>query len=631
MERHLTLDTNNTELIMSDLKKLPLTSMDILEEQQRKLKELFPEVFTEGNKIDWNKLKLTLGEQVDVGKERYGMNWPGKSDCFKSIQKPSTGTLVPCPEESVDFDSTENLFIEGDNLEVLKLLQKSYLGKVKMIYIDPPYNTGHDFIYPDDFSESLDTYLSYTGQLDENGRKFSTNTDTDGRFHSNWMSMMYPRLFLAKNLLREDGVIFISINDNEAHNLRKICDEIFGEENFVTQLVWEKKKKGTFLSNTITSVKEYIFVYAKYKCEFNGLIGEINSSQETYPCVNASNKKDLRRIPSGIISKYREKNHFLPKGSTISATTMSLTLHSDLVIKEGVLAEELIIEGNWRYRQDLMVKYAENGELYITQDLYLRRIVNEPRKKTLKDLLPRVGGDEDSSHKSLDINDLFSDGWGSNEDGEEELRQLLEGKNLMDFPKPRKLIEKLCVSIRDNDAVIVDFFAGSATTAHAVMHLNSLDNGNRKFIMVQLPELCDKKSEAYKAGYKTIADIGKERIRRVSGKIKKGQNTAQGDLLEQEKPPLDLGFKVFKLSKSNFNTWNSEVEKTPEAIQEQLELHVDHIDPASSQESILYEILLKSGFGLTTSIEKIALAGKTVFSIEDGALLICLSISYWDF
>jgi adenine-specific DNA-methyltransferase len=227
-----------------DIEKLDPSSMNICEEQKAKLKELFPEVFTEGGKIDFERLKLTLGEDVDTGKERYGMNWPGKSECFKTIQQPSIATLVPCPEESVDFDTTENLFIEGDNLEVLKLLQKSYLGKIKMIYIDPPYNTGNEFIYPDNYTESLDTYLSYTGQIDNEGRKFSTNTETEGRFHSKWINMMYPRLFLARNLLRDDGVIFISINDNEVSNLRKICDEIFGEENFLGHLVWQSKKGG---------------------------------------------------------------------------------------------------------------------------------------------------------------------------------------------------------------------------------------------------------------------------------------------------------------------------------------------------------------------------------------------------
>ena len=592
------------------MEKMDGKTMDIVAENVGKLKELFPEAFTEG-KVDFEALKEVLGTFVDDRDERYSFTWNGKSKARMIAQTPSTGTLRPCKEESVDWDSTQNIFIEGDNLEVLKLLQKSYHKKVKMIYIDPPYNTGKDFVYRDNFKDNIKNYKEITGQVDGEGRNLSNNPETSGRYHTDWLNMMYPRLKLARNLLKDDGVIFISIDDNEASNIRKLCDEIFGEENFVTQLVWEKKKKGTFLSNTITSVKEYVFVYAKYKYQFSGLIGEINSNQETYPCVNASNKREIRRIPPGIASKYREKNHFLPKGSTISVTTMDLVLHSDLVIKDGVLAEELVIEGNWRYRQDLMEEYALNQELYITQDLYLRRIVNEPREKTLKDLLPRVGENEESTHKSLDINNLFADGWGSNEDGEEELRQLLEAKGLMDFPKPRKLIEKLCVSIRDADAIVLDFFAGSGTTAHAVMHLNSLDNGNRKFVLVQLPEFCDDKTEAFKSGYKTIAEISKERIRRSAAKIKEENSEYDGD----------LGFKVFKLDSTNIKPWEVDFDMTERTLED----FISNIKTDRREEDVLYEILLKYGLDLTLPITEHAIAGQKVFDIGMGALIICLS------
>jgi adenine-specific DNA-methyltransferase len=592
------------------MEKMDGKTMDIVAENVGKLKELFPEAFTEG-KVDFEALKEVLGTFVDDRDERYSFTWNGKSKARMIAQTPSTGTLRPCKEESVDWDSTQNIFIEGDNLEVLKLLQKSYHKKVKMIYIDPPYNTGKDFVYKDNFKDNIKNYKEITGQVDGEGRNLSNNPETSGRYHTDWLNMMYPRLKLARNLLKDDGVIFISIDDNEASNIRKLCDEIFGEENFVTQLVWEKKKKGTFLSNTITSVKEYVFVYAKYKYQFSGLIGEINSNQETYPCVNASNKREIRRIPPGIASKYREKNHFLPKGSTISVTTMDLVLHSDLVIKDGVLAEELVIEGNWRYRQDLMEEFALNQELYITQDLYLRRIVNEPREKTLKDLLPRVGENEESTHKSIDINNLFADGWGSNEDGEEELRQLLEAKGLMDFPKPRKLIEKLCVSIRDADAIVLDFFAGSGTTAHALMHLNSLDSGNRKFVLVQLPEFCDDKTEAFKAGYKTIAEISKERIRRSAAKIKEENPDYDGD----------LGFKVFKLDSTNIKPWEVDFDLTERTLED----FISNIKTDRREEDVLYEILLKYGLDLTLPITEHAIAGQKVFDIGMGALIICLS------
>ena len=497
-------------------------------------------------------LKQMLSPDVVDGDECYEFTWVGKKASIVEANKPIRKTLRPCPEESKNWDTTENLYIEGDNLEVLKLLQEAYLGKVKMIYIDPPYNTGNDFIYADDFMRSQEEENEQMGMYDENENRLFKNTDTNGRFHSDWCSMMYSRLMLARNLLTDDGVIFISIDDNEVATMKYLCDDILGASNFVAQLVWEKKKKGSFLSNSITNVKEYIFVYCKQVSSFNGLIGEINSDTETYPCVNASNKRELRVIPSGIESKYKEKNFFMPKGSEISDTTMSIILHSDLVIEEGVLAQELILEGNWRYSQEAMSQYAERKELYITRDLYLRRIVKDTRYKTLKDLLPRTGDDLNVGHKdSIDLTNLNSSGWGSNEDADEELRLLLGVQKLLDYPKPVRLIEKLFASYRNTDECIcMDFFSGSATTAHAVMQLNaeerqslerSIENldksdpdyhskfqalssqlsqtGKRKFIMVQLPEPCDEQSEAYKAGYKNICEIGKERIRRAGAQI----------------------------------------------------------------------------------------------------------------
>lgn len=627
---------------MTTPEKMDLTSMNIAESNKAKLKELFPSVFTEivdedgtvKESVDFEKLKAELGTFTDLfenRKEHYGMEWPGKKDVMKLIQQPSMATLKPDRNESIDFDNTENLFIEGDNLEVLKLLQKSYFGKVKMIYIDPPYNTGKEFIYPDKYQENLETYLEYAGLIDGEGRKFATNTSNEGRFHTKWLNMMYPRLYLARNLLTDDGVIFISIDDNEQENVRRLCDEIYGEENFISQLVWEKKKKGTFLSNSITSVKEYVLVYSKNRISFKGLIGEINSSQETYPCVNASNKREIRTIPAGIISKYKSKDYTLEKGSKISVSTMDLVLHSDLIIKDGILAADLIIEGNWRYKQELMAQYAQEGNLYITQDLYLRRIVNEPREKTLKDLLPRVGEDENSSHKTINTENLFADGWGSNEDGEEELRQLLGHKGIMDFPKPRKLIEKLCASVRDDELIVLDFFAGSSTTGHAIIDLNKEDYGRRRFILVQLPEPCGENSEALKAGFNTIADIGKDRIKKAMLRIKEEQSAEAeanaGDLLksQEEQPELDLGFKVFKLDKSNFKEWQKLDKDAPEEeVLEAIQEHIFNIDESASQEDILYEILLKAGFMPTEKVEKLSLAEKDVFSIAEGALLICL-------
>ncbi|MBF0351704.1 MAG: site-specific DNA-methyltransferase [SAR324 cluster bacterium] len=601
--------------------KLPLTSMNIPEEQQNKLKELFPEVFTEGNKIDWNKLRLTLGEQIDVGKERYGMNWPGKADCFKTIQQPSIGTLVPCPEESVDFDTTQNLFIEGDNLEVLKLLQKSYLGKVKMIYIDPPYNTGNDFIYPDNYSESLETYLSYTGQVDEAGRKFSTNTDTDGRFHSKWMNMMYPRLFLAKNLLREDGVIFVSIDENEAKNLRAVMDEIFGEENFSGEIVWKNSSKND--QAYISIQHEYILCYVRNKSENNGEWSEKKEGlNEIYKAFDGFRKKHGNKwdkIHEEAVAWYKQ----FPESNPIFSSK-----HYSWMDENGVYFPDNISGPNFgQYRYDVIHPVA--GKV-CKEPSSGWRFPEETMKQRIADNLVHFGKDESTIPnnktylKNTESQSLSSIKYKDGRVASKLLIKLLGG-NYFTNPKDANLLGLIIKAVlKDNCGIILDFFSGSCTTAHAVLDLNKSDGGNRKFIMVQLPELCDENSEAYKAGYKTIADIGKERIRRVIKKIKEEQNSPQGDLLEQDQPFQDLGFKVFKLSKSNFNIWNANVEKAPESIQQQLELHIDHIDQKSSQEAILYEILLKSGFELTTAIEKLNIESKTVFSIAEGELLICL-------
>ena len=595
------------------MKNLTGESMNITEENLKAMQQLFPEAFEEG-KIDFDVLRQLLGDFVDDEQERYSFKWNGKGKALRLSQTPSMGTLRPCKEESKDWDNTENLYIEGDNLEVLKLLQKSYYGKVKMIYIDPPYNTGGDFVYKDNFHDNIQNYKEITGQVDGEGNKIDTNTESNGRFHTDWLNMMYPRLRLARNLLTDDGVIFISIDDNEQENLKRLCDEIFGADNFIAQLVWEKKKKGSFLSNDITNVKEYVLVYVKNKTSFSGLIGEITSAVETYPCINAVNKRELRKIPAGISSKYKEKDFFMAKGTEISDTTMSIVLHSDLVIKDGVLDKELILEGNWRYSQNAMEEYAEENKLYITRDLYLRRIVDEVRNKTLKDLLPRVGSDNDVSYKDdINIMNLNTSGWGSNEDADEELRLLFGVQKLLEYPKPSRLIAKLLVSYRNtSDDIFLDFFSGSATTAHAVMNLNAEDGGHRKFIMVQLPEPTDEKSEAYKAGYKNICEIGKERIRRAGDKIKAEAGDKAAD--------LDIGFKVFKLDSSNLQKWNPQ----PDDLVMTLQQATDNFLPDRTEQDVLYEIMLKMGLELTCQIEEEQAAGETVYIIGGGALMICL-------
>ena len=608
--------------------KLRMESPDMTAQNIDRIAALFPNCITEmldeehstpekkvyKRAVNFEMLKQMLSPDVVDGDEAYEFTWVGKKAAIVEANKPIRKTLRPCVAESKDWDTTENLYIEGDNLEVLKLLQESYLGKVKMIYIDPPYNTGNDFIYADDFMRSQEEENEKMGMYDEDENRLFKNTDTNGRFHSDWCSMIYSRLMLARNLLTDDGVIFISIDDNEQENLKKICDEVFGGQNFVAQLVWEKKKKGSFLSNSITNVKEYILIYCKNILTFDGLIGEINSNTETYPCINAVNKRELRTIPAGIESKYKEQDFFMPKGSEISDTTMSIVLHTDLVIKAGRLAQELVLEGNWRYSQEAMRQYAEKGELYITRDLYLRRIVNDTRYKTLKDLLPRVGEKSDLSHKaSIELDNLNSSGWGSNEDADEELRLIFGVQKLLDYPKPVRLIEKVLASYRKTtEDIILDFFSGSATTAHAVMQLNAEDGGHRKFIMVQLPEKCDEASEAYKAGYKNICEIGKERIRRAGEKIK-----SESPMTTQD---LDVGFRVLKLDDTNMK----DVYYAPDDYDQGMLAGLEsNIKDDRTDLDLMFGCLIDWGLPLSLPYSSEQIDGCTVHTYNDGDLIAC--------
>lgn len=578
---------------MAGIKKLDLKSKNITEEQKAKLKELFPQVFTE-DRIDFDNLRLTLGSEVDDGEERFGMTWPGKRDCFKVIQERSIGTLKPCRDESVNWDKTKNLFIEGDNLEVLKLLQKSYYGKIKMIYIDPPYNTGSEFIYPDKYSESLETYFAYTGQVDAEGRKFSTNTEADGRFHSKWLNMMYPRLFLARNLLRDDGVIFISIDDNEVKNLRALCDEVFGEENFRNSILIKRGAK---------SVQAQFDTWDKLGSGYETVLFYTKNSNYRFPKM----KRLLEEAKEGGWN-----NHW--RGT--DRPTMRYELFG-ITPKSGQWrwSKERSYKAIEDYKQMLseLVKTADDIKQTDIDEWYMRKIATG---ESDIDLLRLSKNGKPEHYIAPSDSKLLNDVWFDFSPHSSSILKKLFGEKLFDNPKPLVLVQRI-LSFGKND-IILDFFAGSCTTAHAVLDLNKQDNGNRKFIMVQLPEPCEEKSEAYKSGYKTIADIGKERIRRVIKKIEKEQD-GQIDFGE---PKQDLGFKVFKLDKSNFKIWDGDVAKKP--IQEQLKFAIDHIDPNSKKEDILYEILLKSGFELTTPVEKLTIEGKKVYSVAEGALLICL-------
>jgi adenine-specific DNA-methyltransferase len=579
---------------METIKKLDLNSFNISEDKKSKLKEVFPEVFIE-DKIDFEKLKLTLGEEIADSEERFGLQWAGKKDCFKVIQEPSVGTLKPCKEESVNWDTTENLFIEGDNLEVLKQLQKAYYGKVKMIYIDPPYNTGGEFIYPDRFQENLDTYLAYTEQVNDEGKKFSTNTETSGRFHSNWLNMIYSRLFLARNLLQNEGAIYISIDDNEIDNLKKVCNEIYGEENFISTFIWQKnfapKNDNKYISNST----EYVLCYAKNK---NLFVRNLLKRSEKHNAGYSNPDNDNRGLwtsGSMLATSFAQSGVF-------SIKSLNGKIHNPPAGR------------CWRYSLNKVEELLNDGRVWFGMDGN-----GVPRIKRFLTEMP----DGIVPQNLLKYEDV-----GSGQDATKTLNNIF-GRQLFDFPKPTKLIQRFIeITTKDND-IILDFFAGSGTTAHSVMLSNIENNTNKKFIVVQLPEPCDEKSEAFKAGYKTIANISQERIRRVIDKIetevKAEELKNQGKLNLEEgktKNKLDLGFKVFKLDRSNFKTWDGDIKNNE--IQNQLEKALFHIDTNSSEEDILTEILLKSGFQLTVEIDEIIIATKKVYSIAEGSLIVCL-------
>jgi adenine-specific DNA-methyltransferase len=578
-------------------KKLDLKSFDITEDKREMLLSLFPEIRTEGGKVDFERLRLALGETVDTGRERYGMVWPGKADCFKTIQSPSMGTLRPAPEESVNFDTTENLIIEGDNLEVLKLLQKSYMGKVKMIYIDPPYNTGNDFIYPDNYTESLQTYLQYTGQVDAQGRKFGTNTDTDGRFHSKWLNMMYPRLYLARNLLRDDGVIFISIDDGEVSNTRKLCDEVFGEENFLANIVWQKKYAVSNDDPGIAPMHDHIIVFQKSDIFQRRLLPRTEKQLTRYG--------NLDNDPRGLWSS----DNYVSNKSRKERPTLWYPIRHPKT-GEDVWPDESAV---WRYSKEKHEQVVQENRLYWGPDFSYQK----PRlKRFLSEIQDGVVPSTWWAFQDV----------GHNDEGQKETAELI-GKKIFSTPKPVRLLKRMLEISTDSNSVILDFFAGSGTLAHAVLDINNSDSGARKFILVQLPELCSKDGETENEGYKTIADITKERVRRVIKKLNEEDAQKQPDLFSKETVPQDRGFKVFKLDESNFRTWDASKPKDAESLVEQLDLHIDHVRQNRKDEDILFEILLKSGFPLTTSIEKITLEGKTVHSIAGGGLLICLDKS----
>jgi len=612
------------------MEKLDGKSKDIVKDNINKLKQLFPDVFTE-NGVDFDALKDTLGEYVDDKEERYQFTWHGKTKARRLAQTPSTGTLRPCKEESMNWDSTENLFIEGDNLEVLKLLQKSYHKKVKMIYIDPPYNTGNDFVYKDDFRDNIKNYLELTGQTDEEGKKLSANSETSGRYHTDWLNMMYPRLKLARNLLRDDGVIFISIDDNEISNLRKACDEIFGEENFMANFLWKKRTGSNDAQNNVTIDHDYVVVYSKSE------LIRLNGEKKDF-----ENYKNIDDDPRGPWAR----------DNLTCNKTASERPNLFYSITDPITGIEYRCNPNrvWAYEKKRMDIVISDGKVLFPKDgkgtpMYKRHL-SEVRSDTkpFSSLIDTV------------INAVAT----------KETRETLGGQ-YFDYPKSVNLLKQLVGQGAIPNDIILDFFSGSCTTANAVLELNKKDKGNRKFIMVQLPEPCDEKSEAFKAGYKTIADIGKERIRRVINKIETEQEEKnkkdEGDLfghsgqseeayLDPSATPqddkgdggngkvdgrngkLDLGFKVFKLDSSNIKTWDVDFDMD----KDDLLSAVDNVKTDRAEEDVLYEILLKYGLDLTLPIEELvfgrdssatpqndSVSGKKVFVVGLGALIVCLA------
>ena len=575
--------------------KLPLTSRDILADKLAILREAFPEVFTE-EQIDFAKLRQSLGDFVETDSEHYSLNWAGKSEAIMNLQTPSVGTLLPVPEESVNWDTTKNLIIEGDNLEVLKLLQDSYHGKVKMIYIDPPYNTGNEFIYPDNFREGLEDYLRYSGQVDGDGIKLSTNTETSGRFHSKWLNMMYPRLFLAKNLLRDDGVIFVSIDDHEVHNLRMMLNEIFGEENFIATIIWQKSYAPRNNAPMFSDSHEYILCYVRD--QLKTVINRLPATDEQLARYSNRDKDPRGDWKPGDLTVSLTSGQ---RGRTYQRTGQGANLYE--VTSPSGKTFKPPNGRSWVYSRQKFQKMDEDNRIWWGE----KRDSMPALKRFLTEIL---GG-------QIPQTIWFYKDAGHSQEASKELRQIFQEVTDVAFPtpKPVRLMQRL-VDISTNSSseeIIMDFFAGSGSLGHAVVKANMEDGGNRKFLMVQLPEPLARPLRTKRGEMKTIADILKERMKRVINQV--AVEDAQGR-------ETGTAFRVFKLSSSNFKVWDEN--QPPEQIGDQLSLIVNNILPSRSTQDILYEIVLKTGFPLTTPIETIPISQHTFYSIDNRTLFVCL-------
>ena len=587
--------------------KLKMKTADMASENFEKLKALFPNCVTEsldkdGNPvraIDKDLLMQEINSEVVEGqKERYQFNWPGKRDAIRKANAPTTMTLRPCKDESVDFDNTQNLYIEGDNLEVLKLLQNNYLGKVKMIYIDPPYNTGNDFVYNDNFKQDSETFLETSGMFDEDGnmtlQNFEKNIESNGRFHTDWLNMMYPRLKVARNLLSDDGVIFISIDDNEQENLKKICSEIFGENNFVGQWNWFKSATPPALSKKIKKNIEYIFVYQKGKNEdvFRGVKKESPSND---PITKPQNSYKELTFKSGTVhAKFPDGTY---KKGIYGTDKFPNELLNDLIVENGVNKNDVTFKNRFIWIQETLNEQIKSGtKIELSKQLVISYKKAEYNREVPPNLIDSQVGVDTTENAGRSISQIF------------------DGKKIFDYPKPTSLLTYLInFFIQNNEnALILDFFSGSATTAHAVMQLNAEDNGNRKFICVQLPEVTAEESEAYKAGYKTICEIGKERIRRAGKKIKEEFGEKAKD--------LDIGFRVLKLAESNMNDVYYKPADIDQGFLDKLDTNIKR---DRTPMDLLFQVMLECDLELSSKIEEREINGKKVFFVNDKELVAC--------
>jgi adenine-specific DNA-methyltransferase len=550
-------------------------SADIVSENIEKMKELFPDAFSEGG-VNFDTLRQLLGDAsvLDEGEEKYGLNWHGKKKARQIALTPSTGTLLPCPEESVDWDTTQNLFIEGDNLEVLKLLQKSYTNKVQMIFIDPPYNKDKDFIYPDKWKEGLDEYLRFTDQADESGVKTS-DVEKAGRLHTNWLNMIYPRLRLAQHLLSRNGCIFITIDDDEVANLREVCDEVFGGENFVAQVIWEKIQTRKNSAKYFSESHDYVLCYAKSKVDWKrNLIPREDNSNYTNPDNDPKGSWKLDRIYANN-----------PYGANY---TIKNPITGEIFSKP---------QGKyWRYSEETINKYLKSGQLIFSEKPGSYPNVKRYLSEVQDGLVPTTIFDR----KFAGDNGLAS----------RELTNLLGIEKIMDYPKPTKLIHRLLQIGSSEGDIILDFFAGSGSTGHAVIKAAIEDRIKRRFICVQIPEPCSDKTEAFKAGHKTIAKLAIARLKAAGITLQEGSG----------ENGFDTGFKVFKLSSSNIQAWNPD--RTD--LEESLLSHEEHLVEGRTEQDVLYELLLKRGVDLAVPIESREVSDKNIYSIGYGVLFACL-------